>query len=281
MQICRSGKEIKKLVQGLKADGHTVGFVPTMGALHAGHLSLVEEARIHTDRVVASIYVNPTQFNNPEDLKLYPRDLEGDSKKFEASGVSILFIPEDEDMYPDGAVSEAFDLGHLDNVMEGAFRPGHFQGVATVVKRLFKMIEPDYAFFGEKDYQQVAVIRKMVKIEDLDTQVISCPNIREQDGLAMSSRNLRLNAEERQEANLIYASMKEVKDRKEELSVQDALALIGDRLRKSKNLSLEYVQIADEKTLEPLENWSDSNHERIFIAAYAGKTRLIDNLSLR
>ncbi|MDE5573472.1 MAG: pantoate--beta-alanine ligase, partial [Muribaculaceae bacterium] len=196
MEIIRTVKELKHAVEQAKVQGTKIGLVPTMGALHAGHVSLIERARCENDFVVVSVFVNPTQFNNPTDLKTYPRTEEADCEKLEAAGVDVAFIPSVEEIYPEPD-TRVFELGPVAEVMEGAMRPGHFNGVAQIVSKLFEMVQPDRAYFGEKDFQQIAVIRKMVELCGFNIEIVDCPIKREDDGLALSSRNVRLTAEQR------------------------------------------------------------------------------------
>lgn len=276
MQIYTDGKSLTEALQTAKG---RVGFVPTMGALHSGHLELVKMAQQQADVVVVSVFVNPTQFNNPEDLEKYPRDNDGDAAKLKAIGCDILWLPQVEELYPSEVISEDIDLGVLDTVMEGEYRPGHFQGVATVVDRLFKWVKPDVALFGEKDYQQVAVIRRMVEIKGHTVEILTHDTVREEDGLAMSSRNLRLSKDERALAPVIYQVMNEVRVSKRLRSPADAQQWAREVIDVA-GLATEYVSIADSKTLKPIEKWEDSEVPRIFVAAYLGDVRLIDNFDL-
>lgn len=272
-------RAVDSLSQFIKESEGRVGFVPTMGALHNGHLELVRLAKKEADIVVVSVYVNPTQFNNPDDLKNYPRDEDGDRSKLMDAGCDVLWFPQEGDMYPNGVQSETFNLGTLEDVMEGSFRPGHYQGVATIVDRLFSAVKPDLAIFGEKDFQQVAVIRKMADLKSHDIHIITAPTIRESDGLAMSSRNLLLTSEFRKSAPVIYEAMNEVKNSIQTLSPSEARQQAIDKIEAS-GLDVEYVDIVDSASLKSLEKWSDCEEPRIFVAAYAGKVRLIDNLKL-
>ncbi len=276
MQIFRSEDSLKDFLEN--AVGR-VGFVPTMGALHAGHLQLVNEAKKSCDLVIVSVYVNPTQFNNAVDLENYPRDEEGDAEKLRGAGCDVVWFPKESEMYPDGLTSNQYDLGTLEDVMEGTFRPGHYQGVATIVDRLFRVVKPDVAVFGEKDFQQVAVIRKMVELKGHTVQIVTAPTVREQSGLAMSSRNELLTSEHRREAAVIYRSMEWVKQEGRAMEPSEAVRVVRDEITQ-RGLEVEYVEIADSNTLVSLENWNDSQVPRIFVAAYAGKVRLIDNLYL-
>lgn len=273
-------REGKSLSDHLKSEGKTVGFVPTMGALHEGHLHLVREASKRSDIVVVSVFVNPTQFNNPNDLKSYPRDEAGDSAKLESAGCDIVWFPTVAELYPNGPVANHYDLGSVEEGMEGTFRPGHFQGVATVVDILFNYVQPDYSFFGEKDYQQVAVVRKMVELRGHKVEIVPIPTVRENDGVAMSSRNLNLTEENRAKAKAIYRAFQYVKSEGKSLSVQDARTNAIAQIE-AVGFEVEYVAIADANSLKEIGDWSESDHPRIFAAANAGSVRLIDNMSLK
>lgn len=276
MHISRTGEDLANF---LKARGGKVGFVPTMGALHDGHLQLVRQAKTLTDTVVVSVFVNPTQFNNPSDLEKYPRDEEGDTQKLLAAGCDVVWFPKVEELYPEGVSSDYYDLAHLEDVMEGEFRPGHFQGVATIVDRLFQAVTPDVAVFGEKDYQQVAVIRRMSHLSKHTVDIVVSPTRREESGLAMSSRNLLLSDEFKKASSIIYSVMQHVYETGRERSVEACVKRVKEEITAA-GLKPEYVVIADEDSLKPLENWGKSDKPRIFVAAYAGDVRLIDNLSL-
>lgn len=280
MKICRGVIALQEFLTSLSTD-ELIGFVPTMGALHQGHLSLVKAAKSDCQHVIVSIFVNPTQFDNPADLLAYPKDTDADLQKLQDEGVSAVFLPEVKDLYPQETSSDQYDLAILEQRMEGSFRPGHFQGVATVVHRLFALVNPDKAYFGEKDYQQVAVIRRLVDLKSIPVEIIACENIREDDGLAMSSRNRKLNSAERNAATLLIRSMRKVRSEKSSWTIAQAKKYVEECFEKDPIMQLEYFEIADENSLEALEKWQDSEHPRAFIAAYAGKTRLIDNLSLR
>jgi pantoate--beta-alanine ligase len=278
MKIFTKIKDIKAELAQAKTPKKSIGFVPTMGALHLGHISLVEKARSENDVVVTSIFVNPTQFNNPVDLKKYPRTLEKDLEMLKSTQNDMVFSPEVEEMYPANEPEEHFDFKGLDTVMEGKFRPGHFQGVARVVAKLFRIIEPDRAYFGEKDYQQLLIIKKISEQLFPDINVIACLTVREKDGLAMSSRNALLDAATRSEAPLIFQALSKVKELKNTLGISELKQLVTDKINSSSTLRVEYFEIADENSLQPL---SEINkNARAFIAVQAGKVRLIDNLSL-
>jgi pantoate--beta-alanine ligase len=255
MILCRTKTELQDT---LKAQGTNpiIGFVPTMGGLHEGHLSLVRQARRENEVVVASVFVNPIQFNNAEDLEKYPRDLERDLKMLQAVGCDIVFAPEDSEMYPE-APTESYDFGTLETVMEGAFRPGHFNGVAVVVKRLFDLVNPTTAYFGEKDFQQLALIRALVEKENLAVEIVACPTIREHDGLAMSSRNTRLPAEDRRIAPQIQKILRDCRDLVDSFTPTQVKTYAEEQLKKIPRTKLEYFEIVNAKTLQPITDWSD------------------------
>lgn len=274
--------EIKSLQKELnsKAKNGTVGFVPTMGALHKGHLSLVMAARNENDLVVASIFVNPTQFNNSSDLENYPKTLEEDLSMLKEAGCDYVFTPTVSEMYPKAVCSESFSFEGLEHEMEGKFRAGHFDGVGTVVRRLFEIVSPDKAYFGEKDFQQLQIIKTMVKNSALPVQIISCPIYREKDGLAMSSRNTRLTKEHRNVAPMIFKVLTEVKRKFGTESANDIAQWVENEFKSEPLLELEYFEIADEKTLKSAHVIEKNGNYRAFIAVFAGEIRLIDNISL-
>ncbi len=279
MVTFQSPEELRKYIDNLKKEGKTVGFVPTMGALHEGHLSLMRKAKEENDVLVVSIFVNPIQFNNREDLEAYPRTLDRDKEQLETVQCDILFAPTEKEMYPE-PVTEKYDFGTLEKVMEGAFRPGHFNGVAIVVKRLFHMVQPHRAYFGEKDFQQLAIIRKLVETEKIPVEIVPCPIVREQNGLAMSSRNQRLTPEQREKAAFIYQMLQLAKKRKEDICPNPLRQMIINYFDARPEFKLEYFEIADEKTLEPVTAWGKTEHVRAFVAAWIGNVRLIDNIRL-
>jgi pantoate--beta-alanine ligase len=259
----------------------TIGFVPTMGALHQGHLSLVQRAVQENNRVAVSIFVNPIQFNNPSDLENYPRNLEADLKLLEPllSDDDFIFAPTVTEMYPK-AETRLFDFGSIAEVMEGRYRPGHFNGVGVVVNKLLRIVEPAAAYFGEKDFQQLAIIRQLATMEQLPVKIIPCPIIREPDGLAMSSRNVRLTPDHRQAAPLIFQTLLDAAKRTGTDSPDQLKQYIGATLNQTKLLEVEYVEFSDEVTLESVQNWTTSRNIRCFIAVQAGDVRLIDNIRI-
>ncbi len=277
MKIVTKSAEIKQLVAEHKAAGRTIGFVPTMGALHSGHLSLVKKAGECTDVVVVSIFVNPNQFNNPEDLKNYPRTIEEDTLLLNNTACKILYHPDVNEVYPD-IDTRQFDFGTLDKVMEGEFRPGHFNGVAQVVSRFFELVQPDKAFFGEKDFQQLAIIKAMTKMLAYPIDIVAGEIIREADGLALSSRNVRLSKEQRKEAVLISKTLFESKQLIKTKNVKEVTNFVVQNINKSGLLNVEYFNIVDGNTLQPVDNYSQSDYIVGCIAVFADKVRLIDNL---
>ncbi|MDE6114686.1 MAG: pantoate--beta-alanine ligase [Muribaculum sp.] len=278
MKIIRTVKELKDAVNALKAEGKSVGLVPTMGALHDGHISLVEQARRDNDAVVVSVFVNPTQFNNPDDLRTYPRTEDADCRRLEAAGVDFAFIPSVEEMYPEPD-TRVFELGDVAAVMEGAMRPGHFNGVAQVVSRLFAMVNPDRAYFGEKDFQQIAVIRRMVELEKFAIEIVSCPIKRESDGLAMSSRNVRLSARQREVAPNIYRILKEsVEAKASGLSLEETKRKVIEEINAYPEMEVEYYEIVNADDMQPVRDWNDCRQAVGCITVYLGDVRLIDNI---
>lgn len=276
MILVKTIKELQQKLNSLRKLG-PVGFVPTMGALHSGHLSLVNQAVKENPVVVVSIFVNPTQFNNPDDLKRYPRDLNADLKLLESTGCDLVFAPEPNEIYPEQDTRK-FDFGYLELVMEGKHRPGHFNGVAQVVSRFFEILNPDKAYFGLKDFQQLAIIVKMAEQLKLSVEIIACPIIREENGLAMSSRNELLTAEERKNASVIYKTLTEAKKLTAQMSVQKLTEWVTKTINKNPYLTVEYFEIVDGNNLKPIENWLNKNTKIGCIAVFCGEIRLIDNV---
>ncbi|WBL25430.1 pantoate--beta-alanine ligase [Zunongwangia sp. HGR-M22] len=281
MQVFKEKEQLRATLANIKSANKTIGLVPTMGALHDGHLYLVNEAFKSCDQVVVSIFVNPTQFDNPSDLEKYPRDLDKDIDLIRKISENIIvFTPNANELYGDKVISQHFDFDGLDSVMEGKHRNGHFDGVGTVVKLLFETAEPDKAFFGEKDYQQLQIIKKLTEIERIPVEIIGCPILREESGLARSSRNERLNDLQREKAAFIYATLKETQT----LFGTESANYINDWVEQQfKNypfLELEYFEISDAETLKEITEKREGISYRAFIAAYAGDIRLIDNLAL-
>lgn len=279
MEVIRKVGELRERISKIKSNGKTIGLVPTMGALHAGHISLVNRAGMENDVVVVSVFVNPTQFNNAEDLATYPRTEEADCANLEAAGVDIAFIPSVEEIYPEPD-TRVFDLGEVASVMEGAMRPGHFNGVAQIVSKLFSMVNPDRAYFGEKDFQQIAVIRRMVALEGFDLEIVDCPICREPDGLAMSSRNTRLTPEQRSVAPVIHRVLSASVEWGKSHTLEQTKRFVVDEINSFPHMEVEYYEIVDPITMQPLSNWEDAKNGRPVgcVTAYCGKVRLIDNI---
>ena len=279
MKVLKSKKTLIDYVERQREMGKKIGFAPTMGALHEGHLSLYKAAKKENDEVISSIFVNPTQFNNPDDFQKYPKTLEKDIELLEKAGVDAVYVPNVEEMYPDGLNSKKYDFDGLENEMEGKYRPGHFDGVGTIVEELFRQVQPHNAYFGEKDYQQLAIIKKMVEKTKLPVKIHGVPTLREEDGLAMSSRNVRLTETQRKEATIIYETLTKVKEWFKVISLEEIKQKVTDIFRNS-NFELEYFVIADEKTLKETDYFYKDKNYRAFIVAYADTVRLIDNMHL-
>ena len=282
MEIYRNKKDLNPVIENFTSQRLITGLVPTMGALHQGHLSIVKQALLENDKVFISIFVNPTQFNNKEDLENYPRTFETDIEQLKAISDSniIVYAPSVKDVYGDDVNSIEFDFDGLEEGMEGQFRLGHFDGVGTVVKRLFEIVKPDNAYFGEKDFQQLMIVKKLVEKFNLPIKVIGCPIHRENDGLAMSSRNLRLNPEYRKAAPFIYKILKKAKSKFAVKSAKDVEDWVEKQFAKNELLKLEYFTIAETKTLKTFKRKSKNKSYRAFIAVYADDIRLIDNIAL-
>ncbi len=277
MEIIKSVKKLREITAQARDKGLSIGLVPTMGALHDGHISLVDRARSENDIVVVSVFVNPTQFNNPDDLRTYPRTEEADCRRLADARVDYAFIPTVEEIYPEPD-TRTFDLGPVAQVMEGAMRPGHFNGVAQIVSRLFDIVRPHRAYFGEKDFQQIAVIRRMVATEGFDIQIIDCPIKREPDGLALSSRNVRLTPAHRAEAPKIHAILAaSVADRATKTVAQVTADVIA-AIDASPLMETEYYQIVDPVTLQPVTSWADTPPPVGCVTVWCGDVRLIDNI---
>ena len=281
MKIFITKKEIKSYLSSLKEQNKSIGFVPTMGALHQGHLSLIKKAQQKNDLVVVSIFVNPTQFDKKEDLINYPKTIENDTKLLKSVSCDVLFLPSVKEIYANDVSSEKFDFDGLEHQMEGKFREGHFDGVGTIVKTLFEIVKPNKAYFGQKDYQQLQIIKKMVKKNRLKVKVKGCPIFREQDGLAMSSRNARLTDAQRKAAPFIYKTLKKVRKKFGTKNATIVTEWVENQFKKHPLLELEYFTIADKKTLEPIQKKESGKKYRAFIAVFAGKIRLIDNIQLK
>ena len=281
MHIFKTQVELVSYLKSISKQNYAIGFVPTMGALHEGHLTLIREAASNNFIIVVSVFVNPTQFNNAEDLAKYPKTLDEDIEKIKTiSKTVIVFAPSVEDIYGGNTVSNHFDFDGLENQMEGKYRPGHFDGVGTIVKKLFEIVQPTNAYFGEKDFQQLQIVKKMVEKSKMKVNVIGCPIHREKNGLAMSSRNERLSNDERNEAAIIYKTLLKAKLLFKTKSAAAISELVIKTFEKHPHFELEYFQIADEATLIPCLRKSSEKKYRAFIAVFVNKIRLIDTISL-
>lgn len=281
MKIFNKKLDLQQFLAPFYLEKKAVGLVPTMGALHEGHLSLIQKALSENDIVVVSIFVNPTQFNNAEDLEKYPRNLSGDIKTIERlSQEAVIFAPEISEMYESTPKAISFDFGGLDKVMEGKFREGHFQGVATIVEKLFELVKPTRAYFGEKDYQQILIIKSMLEQRKLPVTLVPCPIIREESGLAMSSRNERLSPEGRKQAAFIYSVLQEAQKLFTTASVAEVEAFVKEQFSQKEGFDLEYFTITKADTLEEVKEKKSSESYRAFITVYVEGVRLIDNIAL-
>lgn len=279
MKLIQTVKELKAQLDVLRKEGKQIGLVPTMGALHEGHASLVRRAVAENDVVVVSDFVNPTQFNDQNDLIKYPRTLEADCALLEKEGAHIVFAPSVEEVYPEPDTRQ-FSYAPLDTVMEGKYRPGHFNGVCQIVSKLFMMVEPHRAYFGEKDFQQLAIIREMVKQMQFPLQIVGCPIVRESDGLALSSRNARLSVEERQQALNISKTLFASVDFSKTHTVAETQAFVEESIAEADGLELEYFEMVDGLTLQKVNNWEDTDYIVGCITVYCGEVRLIDNINI-
>ena len=280
MKIVNSIQELKRYLAEERQHNKQIGFVPTMGALHNGHLSLVKRCVEENDVCVVSVFVNPTQFTDKNDLATYPRTLDKDCTLLEPAGCDYVFAPTEAEMYPEPD-TRTFDFGTVSAVMEGARRPGHFNGVAQIVSKLFYAVEPDNAYFGEKDFQQIAVIRAMVKQLNIPVKINACPILREDDGLALSSRNVRLTPEQRQKAPLIARTLKESTNFAAGKSVQEVIDYVVNTINADPVMRVEYYEIVDGNTMESIKNWSDTDYAVGCITVYCGEVRLIDNIKYK
>lgn len=280
MILYKKKKDIASKIKLLKEESKTIGFVPTMGALHQGHLSLIEASKQQNDVTVCSIFVNPTQFNDSNDFSHYPITLEKDIFQLTEAGTTLLFLPSVDEIYPEGKPSDHYNLGHLETILEGEFRPGHFQGVCQVVHRLFNIIQPHKAYFGQKDYQQCMVIKKLIQLQQLPVEMIVHPTVRESNGLAMSSRNLRLSEDSKQKATALYKALffikQNVDDKSIEYCTEKAMQMVTDAGFEK----IDYLQICDAETLQPLHHFTRSKPTVAMVAAFLNGVRLIDNLLL-
>ena len=270
-------KDLQNAVSTSKNERKTIGFVPTMGALHEGHISLVKKCREQNDVCIVSIFVNPTQFNNQTDLEKYPRTIDEDTKLLSYAGVDIVFVPSVQEVYPESD-NRQFDFGLLDKVMEGKFRPGHFNGVAQVVSRLFDFVKPDKAYFGEKDFQQLAIIRRMVSQFNIPVEIVPMPIKRQDSGLAMSSRNQRLTGDQKKDAANIYRVLSESKTLYNNKTVEELRFWVIENINKIASLEVEYFEIVDGNTLQQISDWKDTQYVVGCITVFCGEVRLIDNI---
>ncbi|REC74969.1 pantoate--beta-alanine ligase [Chryseobacterium elymi] len=281
MEVIKNKKTLQDFIERQKEMGKKIGFAPTMGALHKGHLSLYEEARKDNDLVISSVFVNPTQFNNPEDLQKYPRDINRDVLILENSGlVDAVYIPEVADIYPEKTESKHYDFDGLENEMEGKSRPGHFDGVGTVVEELFRQVKPDNAYFGEKDFQQLAIIKKMVEKKHLPVKIVGVSIYRAENGLALSSRNQRLHEDRKEAAKIIYQSLIKVNDWFRVITIPEIKERITDIFDQQQGMKLEYFLIADEDTLKETDFFYKDRNYRAFIVVVVDGVRLIDNMHM-
>lgn len=278
MIILETVSDLQKATLSLKKEGKSIGFVPTMGALHEGHVSLVAKSTEQNDITVVSVFVNPTQFNNPSDLEKYPRTLTEDTALLKKVGADIVFVPTAKEIYPEPDTRQ-FDFGQLDKVMEGKYRPGHFNGVAQVVSRLFDIVKPDRAYFGEKDFQQLAIIREMVKQYSIPVEIIPMPIVREESGLAKSSRNQRLSEKDKEAAVTISKALFKSKDRINLFTVEETIKTVKDEINRVEPLEVEYFEIVDGNTLQSITNWEDTKYAVGCITVFCGEVRLIDNIT--
>jgi pantoate--beta-alanine ligase len=278
MELVHTAADLQQIISNVKVLGKSVGFVPTMGALHPGHLSLVEQAGSSSDYVVVSIFVNPTQFNDKGDLEKYPRNLEQDLMLLKNTPCNLVFAPGVNEMYPEED-TRVFDFGAMGEVMEGKHRPGHFNGVAQVVSKLFDMVQPHKAFFGEKDFQQLAIIKAMAKQLNYEVEIVPCATVREPDGLAMSSRNQRLASGQRKSAALISRTLFEAVGKKNIYTVEELKNRVVKNIDSDENLETEYFEIVDSESLQAIGSWEEKVNKRGCIAVYCGEVRLIDNVT--
>lgn len=280
MKLVHNIKDLQAELSALRGQDKKVGLVPTMGALHEGHASLVTQCVTDNDVTVVSVFVNPTQFNDKNDLIKYPRNLEADCKLLEKVGATYVFAPSVEEIYPEPDTRK-FNFEPLDTVMEGKYRPGHFNGVAQIVSKLFDIVKPDRAYFGEKDFQQLAIIREMVKQMGFDLEIIACPIVREKDGLAMSSRNARLSVQDRKNALKISQALFKSYNFAAEHSVKETVAFVEKEIADAEGLELEYFEIVDGNSMQPFDNWQDTRYAVGCITVYCGEVRLIDNIKYK
>lgn len=280
MKVIQTIKELRTELKQFREEGKLIGFVPTMGALHEGHASLVRRAVAENDVVVVSVFVNPTQFNDSNDLVKYPRTLEADCRLLEKEGATLVFAPSVEEMYPEPD-TRRFHYAPLDTVMEGKYRPGHFNGVCQIVSKLFLIVEPHYAYFGEKDFQQLAIIREMVVRLDMPVRIVGCPIVREEDGLALSSRNVRLSAEDRTHALAISRTLFDSLTYSKAHTVAETQTFVEKAIAEAEGLELEYFELVDGNTLQKISSWDETDYAVGCITVYCGEVRLIDNIKYK
>lgn len=280
MKVIHTVSGLNLALQSIRCKGDSIGFVPTMGALHEGHATLIRQSIAENECTVVSLFVNPTQFNNRNDLLLYPRTPEVDEQLLQELGVNILFTPSVEEVYPEPD-NRVFDFGILDKVMEGRYRPGHFNGVAQVVSRLFSFVQPDKAYFGEKDFQQLSIVREMTAMLHIPVEIVGVPIVREKSGLAMSSRNQRLSLAEQEQASQIYHVLCESLQKKRDNAPHEIASWVVQEINNVPGLRVEYYEIVDGYSLQPLTTWGESDWPVGCIAVYCGEVRLIDNISYR
>ena len=280
MKVVHTIKDLQAELSALKVQGKKVGLVPTMGALHAGHASLVKRSVSENGVTVVSVFVNPTQFNDKNDLEKYPRTLEADCSLLEECGAALVFAPSVSEMYPEPDTRQ-FSYAPLDTVMEGAFRPGHFNGVCQIVSKLFDAVQPDRAYFGEKDFQQLAIIREMVRQLNYSLEIVGCPIVREEDGLALSSRNKRLSAEERENALNISSTLFKSRNFAATHTVSETQKMVEDAIEAAPGLRLEYFEIVDGNTLQKINDWENTSYAVGCITVFCGEVRLIDNIKYK
>jgi len=281
MKVFKTKKELKMYLREFRSENSKIGFVPTMGALHKGHLSLLHTSSKNNDISIVSIFVNPTQFNNKEDLDNYPRTLEHDLYLLENNSCDVVFIPSVHEVYKNTFSSSQFDFDGLENEMEGKYREGHFNGVGTIVKKLFEIVLPTNAYFGEKDFQQLQIVRKLVKKTTLAINIVCCATLREANGLAMSSRNSLLTLQEKEAASIIFQILRTVKNKIGKIPLRDIDKWVSEQFEKHPLFELEYFTIADEETLKSVTKILPTKNYRAFIAVYAREVRLIDTISLK
>lgn len=278
MKVFKSINELQQYLAEAKKKNKKIGLVPTMGALHKGHESLVRKCAKENDECIVSVFVNPTQFNDKNDLLTYPRTEEADCKLLKAAGCTAVLIPSVEEMYPE-VDTRIFDLGPVAEVMEGPRRPGHFNGVAQIVSKLFEIVGPDNAYFGEKDFQQIAVIRRLVELLKMPVRIVACPIVREADGLALSSRNARLTPEQREKAPLIARTLKESVTFAAHKNVKEVVDFVVNTINSVPEMQVEYYEIVDGYTMQPISDWAETPYPVGCITVYCGSVRLIDNIA--